>query len=236
MVRLVGSSKDEESTVAGVMNMFIRNIWDSMAVELENVINGENNITTLYDIKNLKSSTDESGSSGTGGYEIDVDGFVHYYQSDYAYVPYCEKTLAERGCGPTAFAMVATTILGKSITPEDAVTWCGRTYSVDGVGTLWSYFAAAKKHFNLPGTITETGDINQVVAAMKTGALVISSQGPGLFTTSGHFIVLAYIDDNEGIVVKDPSKNNAVNKGYNGRIFSTEEINEHAKNYWIFSR
>lgn len=88
----------------------------------------------------------------------------------------------------------------------------------------------------MPGTLTQTNDIAQVVSALKSGALVISSQGPGLFTDTGHFIVLAYIDDDGGIVVKDPSKNNAINKGYNGRTFTQEEINAKAKNYWIFSR
>ena len=75
----------------------------------------------------------------------------------------------------------------------------------------------------------------EVVNALKSGALVISSQGPGLFTEHGHFIVLAGIEGDNGIIVKDPNKNNAINKGYNDRKFTKSEINAAAQNYWIFS-
>ncbi len=104
-----------------------------------------------------------------------------------------------------------------------------------GEGTSWAFFDAATKHFNLNCSITETGSIDTVYNALKTGALVISSQNPGLFTGTGHFIVLSRVDSNGGIVVKDPNKNNAVNKGYNNRSFSKAEINQSAANYWIFT-
>lgn len=128
-----GGSSSDDSSVGGILGSFFRNILDHIAVVFENAVNSENNVTTLYDIKNLNDSannTSNTSSSGEGGYEIDVDGFVHYYQSDYAYVPFCELTLAERGCGPTSFAMVASSILGETITPEDAVTWCRGVYEV----------------------------------------------------------------------------------------------------------
>ena len=53
---------------------------------------------------------------------------VQYYQGDYSNVPYGEGNIGNCGCGPTSFAMVASTITGTTITPEDAVTWCGNQY------------------------------------------------------------------------------------------------------------
>lgn len=185
------------------------------------------NMTVLYDIKNL--NTNKSSKN------VSVSGFVQYYQGDYSDVAYGSSNIGNCGCGPTAFAMVASTILHKQITPADAVSWCGNTYYVWGEGTSWSYFQAAKEHFGVPGTMKETNSIDEVVNALKSGALVISSQGPGLFTAHGHFIVLAGIEGDNGIIVKDPNKNNAINKGYNDRKFTKSEINAAAQNYWIFS-
>lgn len=167
--------------------------------------------------------------SGTSG------EFTQFYQDDYAHIAYGSSNIANCGCGPTSFAMVASTIAGTEITPEDAVKWCGNTYYVWGEGTSWSYFEAATRHFNLNCTLTTTNSIDQVVSALRSGALVISSQTAGLFTSGGHFIVLAGIDSSGGIIVKDPNKNNAINKGYNSRSFTPGEINASALNYWIFS-
>lgn len=225
-----GNDADNEAdTFQGSINMFIRNLWDSMETEFENGLNSRNDTSVLYDIKNLSSSNSNSNPSTS------VSGFVQYYQGDYADVSYGSSNIANCGCGPTAFAMVASTILKKQITPADAISWCGNTYYVfPDKGTSWAYFPAAKNHFNLPGTMTTTSSIDEVADALKSGALVISSQSAGLFTSGGHFIVLAGIDSNDGITVKDPNKRNAIDKGYNTRKFSKAEINEAAMNYWIF--
>ncbi len=72
----------------------------------------------------------------TGYYDVldkwhtDSDG--QYYQNDYADVPYGSGSLATCGCGPTAFAMVATRYSGTTITPKDAIAWCGNSYYVSG--------------------------------------------------------------------------------------------------------
>lgn len=157
-----------------------------------------------------------------------------YYQDDYS-EPYGNGTIADTGCGPTCFAMIASDYLGRQVTPVDAIAWCGNTYYVSGKGTSWAYFAAAAGHFNLPCTVVDLGNnINAAVDQLRNGNLVISSQGPGIFTSGGHFIVLSSVDANGGIKVRDPNKNNAVNKGYENRTFTASEINASGKNYWAF--
>lgn len=161
--------------------------------------------------------------------------FTQFYQNDYANVSYGNSNLAKSGCGPTSFAMIATAISGQTITPKDAISWCGNLYYVSGIGTSWSYFQAAAKHFGLNVSIVRTTNILDVVIALKNGKYVISSQGPGLFTSGGHYIVLTGVDENNNIIVKDPNKNNALNKGYNNRIFKQQEIDTAAKQYFIFN-
>lgn len=163
-------------------------------------------------------------------------GGTVYYQGDYANVAYGNSTIAKSGCGPTAFAMVASDYTGKRITPADAVAWCGNKYYSSGAGTSWAYFTAAAKHFNLPGSVIETTNIDTVIANLRNGNLVICSQGAGLFTSGGHIIVLSSVDSSGGIKVRDPNRKNAVTKGFNNRTFTKEEIDAAAKNYWIYKR
>ncbi len=222
---------DETSTMGGVINMMLRNICDNLYVTFENHIQSTSNITVLYDIKDLDN---ESSKNSTSNY---ANGIVRYYQGDYSNVPYAGggHTLGTSGCGPTAFAMVASTISGTEITPKDAIAWCGNAYVMGG-GTSGDFFEAATEHFNLNCTVTRKNNIDEVVEDIRNGALVISHQAPGLFTQRGHYIVLYSVDSNDGIRVQDPNKNNAVTKGYNDRIFTKAEISAAGSTYWVFMK
>lgn len=128
--------------------------------------------------------TNSGGSYPANGMQI-----PHYLQTDYGNIPYGGGSIASSGCGPTSFAMIASYLTDTTITPADAVAWCGNSYYMPGVGTYWSYFQAAANHFGC-GSVTQTSDANQVLQALSEGHPVISSQRAGLFTSGGHFIVL----------------------------------------------
>ncbi|MBQ3264804.1 MAG: C39 family peptidase [Ruminococcus sp.] len=167
------------------------------------------------------------------GEPINQNGeFVYYDQGDYTY-PYGDDTIAYSGCGPTCFAMVASTLTGRTITPVDAVTWCGNSYYVDNVGTRWDYFAAASKRFGV--TMEKQLDKTQtdaVVTALRQGKYVISAQSAGRFTRSGHFIVLAGLTSDGKIIVYDPNGGNH----YVGTAFALSEITASGTQYWIFDK
>lgn len=226
------SMDSESSTFPGAIGSFFRNIWVAICSLFDNLTLWKWDATVFYTFKeeeHIIQSTDYQ----SGG--IYVEGFVQYYQDDYANVAYGSSNIAACGCGPTCFAMIASTINQTRITPEDAVRWCGNAYYVWNLGTSWSYFEAAKNYFDLNCTIRTTDNIDSVESALRAGALVISSQTAGIFTSGGHFIVLAGINSDGGIIVKDPNKNNAVNRGYNDRTFTKDEISASALNYWIFT-
>lgn len=158
-----------------------------------------------------------------------------FYQDDYADVPFGTSTIAKSGCGITSFAMVASAISGRTITPKEAVEWCGGRYYVQNAGLSWSYYQAAVTHFNLGVKVIQTANMDTVVEALKQGYPVICSQSAGLFTKGGHMIVLSGINDEGRIFVNDPNKNNAIGKGYNDKSFDmATEIHSTAKQYWIF--
>lgn len=231
------SSETDLTDFWGALKAIFGGLWDAVCVEFENTFSERNDITVRYDLNDkddVGSTTTTNNNAGTR------NGVVQYYQDDYADVPYGipGKTIASSGCGPTALAMVVATLTGQTITPKDIVDWSGSKYYVVGEGTAWAIFPAAAENWNLQ--CKETNNINDVVQALKEGKLVISSQDPGLFTGQGHFIVLTTIDANGGISINDPNKSNAVSKehngvkGYNNTTFTAKEIDQDAKNYWIY--
>lgn len=171
-------------------------------------------------------------SGGIGTYPANGMKIPHYLQTDYANVPYGSSNIAACGCGPTSFAMVASYLTGTTITPADAVAWCGNSYYVWGAGTSWSYFEAAAKHFGC-GAVRESYDANEVLKALSEGHPVISSQHAGLFTRGGHFIVLRGVENGNKVFVNDPNDSEA--KNYINRSFDmASEVDITSDAYFIF--
>lgn len=173
--------------------------------------------------------TNSGGSYPANGMQI-----PHYLQTDYGNIPYGGGSIASSGCGPTSFAMIASYLTGTTITPIDAISWCGNSYYKPGAGTYWSYFQAASDHFGC-GAVTQTSDPNQVLQALSEGHPVISSQRAGLFTSGGHFIVLRGVTAGGKVLVNDP--NDSPSKNYINREFDMmTEVHATANAYWIFAK
>ena len=173
--------------------------------------------------------TNSGGSYPANGMQI-----PHYLQTDYGNIPYGGGSIASSGCGPTSFAMIASYLTDTTITPADAVAWCGNSYYMPGVGTYWSYFQAAANHFGC-GSVTQTSDANQVLQALSEGHPVISSQRAGLFTSGGHFIVLRGVTADSKVLVNDPNDNSS--KNYINREFDMmSEVHATSNAYWIFDK
>ena len=173
--------------------------------------------------------TNSGGSYPANGMQI-----PHYLQTDYGNIPYGGGSIASSGCGPTSFAMIASYLTDTTITPADAVAWCGNSYYMPGVGTYWSYFQAAANHFGC-GSVTQTSDANQDLQALSEGHPVISSQRAGLFTSGGHFIVLRGVTADSKVLVNDPNDNSS--KNYINREFDMmSEVHATSNAYWIFDK
>ena len=173
--------------------------------------------------------TNSGGSYPANGMQI-----PHYLQTDYGNIPYGGGSIASSGCGPTSFAMIASYLTDTTITPADAVAWCGNSYYMPGVGTYWSYFQVAANHFGC-GSVTQTSDANQVLQALSEGHPVISSQRAGLFTSGGHFIVLRGVTADSKVLVNDPNDNSS--KNYINREFDMmSEVHATSNAYWIFDK
>lgn len=146
--------------------------------------------------------------------------------------PYGSGTIQTSGCGPTSFAMVCSYLLDKQITPDVVVNWAQNKYYQPGVGTYWSFFAAAAQHFGVKKPIQTPSQLS-AYTALKNNQAVICSQSKGLFTRGGHFIVLRGLDNDGKVLVNDP--NDTLLKEYKDRHFDFDsEIAITSKQFWIF--
>lgn len=168
---------------------------------------------------------------------------VSYFQTDARWknIPYSAKgestTIGRAGCGPTAMAMVLATWVDKSITPKTEAAWAlAHGYKYPHQGTAYPYFSAAAKRYGLTcKQITPAyiyGNANspyhaQVKAALDNGDLVIACMGKGLWTSSGHYVLVYGISGN-AVYINDPASSRAVRTQGSYALFKRQ-----VKLYWI---
>ena len=149
--------------------------------------------------------------------------FVQYYQYNYKDAGYgYGTTIAEAGCGPTAMAMVISTLTDKEVTPVDAANWSlDHGFRCYGNGTYWSYFDAYAKENGLECT-QSTINADSITSNLKDGNPVIVSVGPGTFTKNGHFVVLTGMTDDGQVTIADPNSEEKSSKTYDLNVFLNE--------------
>ena len=167
---------------------------------------------------------------------------VSYLQTDprWKNKPYRVKgenaTIGGSGCGPTAAAMLIETITGKTFTPEDACNWSmAHGYKALNQGTYYAYFTPQFAEFgidcqmlNWTNTYGKPDHANheKVVEKLKEGYYAIALMNKGLWTSSGHFVVLWWQDDKVRINAPASTKDARVNGDI--RTFRSQ-----AKYYWL---
>ena len=141
---------------------------------------------------------------------------VFYCQLDYASSPYPSPsnpkgTIADNGCGPCCASMVAENMLGVSFPPEEACRMaidCGARLKP---GTdLYIFSPVFAAHFDLQLTVTEDADEVRAFLSQKRGLVIANTYGDrpedgwiGVFSDSGHYIVLAALEG-DTVCVWDP--------------------------------
>ena len=139
-----------------------------------------------------------------------------YNQFDYDDVLYGSqkggrKTVADRGCGITSLAMVASYLYqDESITPDYLATVYGDPDNnpVDGVdySTLAHIMVSVgTEHLGLNMELTYS--FKDAIKALQDGKVIISLQNPGCFTSvpNGHFVVFRGITEDGRVLVNDPN-------------------------------
>lgn len=138
----------------------------------------------------------------------DYKGLTYYSQLDsrwknkmYSSTGNRNQTIGLSGCGPTSAAMIVTACKG-AITPDTmADLFVKYGYRSANNGTYWSAFRAIADEFDI--CYKETSNVDTAISLLRNNNYVVASVGNGLFTTGGHFIVLAGVNG-DTIKVYDP--------------------------------
>lgn len=138
-----------------------------------------------------------------GGMDIPL-----YLQGDYrqtvCYIDGEAKSVATSGCGATSVSMVIAYLTGNTAqTPYTLFKWAYEHgyYSGDGLGH--SCLTQLAGLYGVKGTWIEN-DASIITAALQAGYPVVAHMGPGIFTSSGHYIVLRGITADGYVLVNDP--------------------------------
>lgn len=124
----------------------------------------------------------------------------------WGYKKYGSDFLAITGCGPTCLSMVYSGLTGKTDkNPYQMSRFAQRNgYYYAGKGSSWDLMTEGAQKLGLQAEGLEPSADN-IRRSLSDGMPLICSMYPGDFTNSGHFIVLAGLDENGRVIVRDPN-------------------------------
>ena len=144
-------------------------------------------------------------------------------------------TIGRSGCGPTCAAMLIQTMTGENVTPADACSWAlKRGSKAANQRTYYSYFVPQFKAYGIVcerlNTANLYGNKTSPVHAkafdlLKKGYYLIACMGKGLWTSSGHYIVVWWEDGK--VRINDPASTKAARLNGDLATFKSQ-----VKYYW----
>lgn len=115
-------------------------------------------------------------------------------------------TIASHGCGPTALAIVISTLTEKDVNPATVTDWACKNNYCTISGTMGEIMITYPKKHGLSVEYVTKEDSDKIKEALKSEkSLVIASVGKGTFTSTSHYIVLRGISGDNKVLVADPN-------------------------------
>ncbi len=135
-------------------------------------------------------------------------GLTYYSQADkrwakkmYSSINDKSQTMLASGCGPTAAAMIVSSIKGEITPPVMGDLFVKYGYRSRNSGTYWSGFKWIADVFDIE--LQQTSSFNTMLKKLKDNNYVIASCKEGLFTYGGHFVVIVGING-DTLKIYDP--------------------------------
>ena len=166
---------------------------------------GQNEWRAMFGLDIEKKTTASPSALGINGIVVQPAQFVQpvdYKQADsrwgkkvYTSCGNKKQTIANSGCGPTSMADIMATWVNKLITPVEMCAYAVKHgFRTKSSGTAWGFFKSIATAYGFTGFV-QTKSMATARAALKNGAFVVASMGPGYWTSGGHFICLWKTDD-----------------------------------------
>lgn len=167
-----------------------------------------------------------------GEYEF-TEEMPHFLQWDirWGYTDYGGETVAYAGCGPLALSMVGYHLTrdAKKFSPDKVVEFSlDEGYCVPDAGTAWALMDEGAESLGL--TVENLPLVEDImIDRLEKGNPIILIMGPGVFTGSGHFIVLRGYEDGY-FLINDPNSIIRTEKKWKFSEFSDQILN-----IWAYS-
>lgn len=155
----------------------------------------QNDWLALFDCPYTK--TNKKATSGTNTKQpVDYKQYDSKWKSkSYTSTGNKSQTIGSSGCGPTSMADIMATWIDKKITPVEMCQYALKHgYRTANSGTAWAFFQSIAKAYGFSGFV-QTKSMATARSALKAGAFVVASMGPGYWTKGGHYICLWKTDD-----------------------------------------
>lgn len=157
-----------------------------------------------------------------------VESVVYYNQGEepWASLPYGNSNIRQAGCGPTALAIVISTLGGQTVTPQMTAKYAmDHGEYVAGLGTSHAFPTNAAKNWGMPVERVTRNRMDYVVSELKKGklAVVICAENT-ISGSSGHYIVLTGVTADGYITIADPGS-----RSRTGNIYSPSTIQSYAR-------
>ena len=162
---------------------------------------------------------------------------VYFNQMDerYADKPYGTDHIGSYGCGPSAMAIVVSSLAGETVDPVEMADWAYKNgYWCKGSGSYHALIPGAAKAWGLPVSGCSASEPQRIIDALSEGKLVGAIMAKGHFTSSGHFIVLRGVQDGK-VMVADPGSYKRSNQLWDLSIILNEASRRAAAGgpFWI---
>ena len=132
---------------------------------------------------------------------------VYYHQSDarWGSQKYGSDKISTHGCGPTAMAMVVSSMTDTVIEPQEMAKWAvNNGYWARHSGSYHSIVIGKATAFGLQAESFSSRSTDDLREELMSGNLLVALMGPGHFTQSGHFIILRGVTLSGEILIADP--------------------------------
>lgn len=140
----------------------------------------------------------------TGG----IMDLVYYNQTspDWADLPYGSDDIGRYGCGPTAMAMVVSSMTEHIVEPPEMASWAADTrHWAKSSGSYLSIVKDAAQAHGLTAYSIVDHTPDAIFSTLFRGDLIVVLMGPGHFTQSGHFMVIHGVTLAGNLLVADPN-------------------------------
>lgn len=153
------------------------------------------------------------------------------WDTRWGYTPYGSDVMGLTGCGPTSLSMVAIYLLhDTSLTPPYIADYSIENgYCVSGSGTSWTLMSEGSAGLGLTAEELPL-DKNRMISRLEEGKPIICIMGPGVFTESGHYIVITGVQDGLFKINDCNSRTNTE------KLWDYDEIKDQIRNLWAFSK